>query len=262
MKAMIRMHALFACCLAVLMVPGTSRAADHYNLEAELPTELTDTIPIDYRNTELQGFFRWQHTREGQEEFHLVPRLEYGLFPNAQLEIEAPYEFGEAVEDNEFKTVGVELLYNLNQEGLYLPAIAVAGRADFAVGDEVDGTDTTAKLILSKTIGKSAMWNRLHLNAAWTRVDKPAEDERDDLYAFVVGYDRRISADAILILDYVRRQERERGHDINLVEAGMRYQCTPLTVVAWGVGAGIGEDSPDFRATIGFQHSFNGWFFR
>jgi hypothetical protein len=38
--------------------------------------------------------------------------------------------------------------------------------------------------------------------------------------------------------------------------------CTPLTVIAWGVGAGIGEDSPDFRATIGFQHSFNGWYFR
>ena len=44
-------------------------------------------------------------------------------------------------------------------------------------------------------------------------------------------------------------------HALNLVEAGLRWQMTPLTVLTAGVGAGFGRDSPDVRATIGFQHA-------
>lgn len=254
-------RSLFVLLLSAL-VPFPAPAADHYNLEEGLPTELADSIPIAYRDREAQGYFRWDHTREGEERFELVPRIEYGLFPNAQLEIEAPYEFGEAVQDDEFKTVGVGLLYNLNQEGLYLPAIAVAGRADLPVGDEEDGVDSTVKLILSKTIGRSAQWHRLHLNAAWKHNSEAADDERDERYVFVVGYDRRMNADTILILDYVREQEQENDREVNLAEAGLRYQITPLTVLSAGIGAGFGEDSPDVRITLGGQHTFSGWFLK
>jgi hypothetical protein len=31
---------------------------------------------------------------------------------------------------------------------------------------------------------------------------------------------------------------------------------TPLALVGIGIGAGIGDESPDVRATIAFQHSF------
>lgn len=139
--------------------------------------------------------------------------------------------------------------------------MALAAKADFPVGDEEDGVDSTLKLILSKTICRSAQWQRLHLNAAWTNNAEAEDDERDDMYKFVFGYDRRLNADTVLILDYVREQEKERDEEINLVEAGIRYQLTPLTVIALGAGAGFGEDSPDFRASLAFQHSFNAWYF-
>jgi hypothetical protein len=246
--------------IALFFAPAFARAADHMNLEEHLPTELSDAIPTKYRNLELQGFGRWEHTREGEEKFMLVPRLEYGLLRNTQLSVEAPYEFGEAVEDNEFKTIGVELFYNFNQEGFYFPAVALAGLGDFAIGEEEDGTDTTVKLILSKTIGRTATWQRLHLNIAWMNNDDAGEDERTDHYKVIVGYDRLMNADTVLILNYVWEQDKEDNVDINLVEAGLRYQFTPLTVIAAGVGAGIGDDSPDFRATIAFQHSMNAWY--
>jgi hypothetical protein len=265
MRPIILRQIVAACCtlfVALMLLPPSARSADHYILESGLPVQVTDTIPIRYRNTEVQGYFRWEHTREGEEEFRLVPRLEYGIFPNAQIEIEAPFEFGEAVDRNEFKRVGVELFYNVNQEGLTFPALAVAGGTEFPVGSEIDGVDPTVKLIVSKTLGRSALWHRVHFNAAWTRNNERNEDERRDLYTFIVGYDRRLNPDTILILDFVRQQERERNIDINLLEAGLRYQLTPLTVVAAGVGAGVGEDSPDLRVTVGFQHSFEGWYFR
>lgn len=250
----------FFLLLMATLLPLPAEAAHHYNLEDGFPTELADTIPIAYRERELLANVRWEHTGEGAEKFRLIPRAEYGLWLNTQLEIDAPFEFGEAVEDDEFKTVGVGLLYNFNQEGLYLPAIALGGRADFTVGDEEDGVDTTLKLILSKTICRSTQWQRLHLNAAWKHNDDAADDERDDMYKFIVGYDRRMNPDTVLILDFVREQEKERGEEINLLEAGVRYQLTPLTVIAVGVAAGAGADSPDFRATLAWQHSFNAWF--
>lgn len=190
-----------------------------------------------------------------------MPRLEYGLWLNTQLSVDAPYEFGEAVGDNEFKTMGVELFYNFNQEGFSFPAVALAGKADFPVGDEVDGTDTTVKLILSKTVGQSTHWQRVHLNAAWMYNDDANDDERTDHYKFIVGYDCLLDADTIFVIDYVWEQEQEENVDINFVEAGIRRQLTPLTVIAGGFGAGIGSDSPDFRITLGFQHSLNVLYF-
>ncbi len=255
--AMLIAALLIAVCLALSELP----AADHTNLEEGLPTEVSDTIPTKYRNTEIQGLARWERTDDGEDKFLIVPRLEYGLWLNTQLSIDAPYEFGQAVQNDEFKTIGVELFYNFNQEGLYLPAAALAGKADFAVGDEPEGIDTTVKLILSKTIGRTARWHRVHLNADWMHNDDAAEDERTDYYKFIVGYDRLLNADTVLVLDYVREQEIEDNIDINLVEAGIRCQLTPLTVIAAGVGAGIGDDSPDFRITLAFQHSLNAWYF-
>jgi hypothetical protein len=37
----------------------------------------------------------------------------------------------------------------------------------------------------------------------------------------------------------------------------VRYQLTPQTVLVAGAGAGLGEESPEARATVGFQHSLS-----
>jgi len=82
------------------------------------------------------------------------------------------------------------------------------------------------------------------------------EDERDDHYMLGLGYSRRIDADAILVADYIFEQERQEDVDIHLIELGVRYQCTPLSVIAAGIGTGVAEDSPDLRVTFAFQKSF------
>lgn len=240
--------------------PNFSSAADHVNLEEGLPVEIADTIPIHYRNTELQGLARWTHTREGEEKFSLEPRLEYGIWYNAQASVSFPYEFGEAVDENEFKDIDLELFYNFNQETLVLPAVALAGVVIFPVSDEGEGVDTALKLLMSKTIGGSTLFHRVHLNAAWNQNDDALEDERDDFFKIVMGYDRLLNARTQLVLDYVWEQEKEDNKEANIIEAGLRYQFTPLTVIAAGVGAGVGADSPDLRITLAFQHSFNGWY--
>ncbi len=44
--------------------------------------------------------------------------------------------------------------------------------------------------------------------------------------------------------------------EVNLLEAGLRWQAHPLTIVGAGAGAGIGDESPDVRVTFFFQQVF------
>jgi hypothetical protein len=230
-------------------------AADHYNLEEGLPVEVEDALPTAYRNREVQGLARWDHTKEGKERFRLEPRFEFGLWRNLEAEVSVPFNYGSAVEDKGIGDVEVSALYNFNQETLLFPALALSGTAIFPTSDEGEGVDTRAKFIATKSIGRSAKFHRLHLNFVWNHNTDPLHDERDDYYSGIIGYDRAITADAFLVLDLVREQQKEKDQTYNLFEAGIRYQCNPLTVLTFGVGTGIGDDSPDIRVVVGFQRS-------
>ena len=43
----------------------------------------------------------------------------------------------------------------------------------------------------------------------------------------------------------------------NLIEAGLRHMVTEHSVASLGAGLGVGEDSPDFRITLGLQYEFH-----
>ena len=163
-------------------------AADHYNLEDGLPTELEDSIPTAYLNRELQGKFSWEHTREGEEIFTLEPRLEYGIFRNAQIELDVPFWLGDGVEEEGLGDVVLGALYNFHQETLWMPAPSLAGHVIFPTNDESDGVDTVLKLILSKTIGRGYTWQRVHLNVLWNYNSDAHEDERENYFAGIIGY--------------------------------------------------------------------------
>jgi hypothetical protein len=115
--------------------------------------------------------------------------------------------------------------------------------------------DPEVKLLVTKTLGPTLRMHRLHLNGAWMRNAGRGPDERQDRYRAIVGYSVRATPDAILVADFVRESGRLEDEESNLFELGLRIQVTPLTTVAIGAGAGLGDESPDVRATIGLQHS-------
>jgi hypothetical protein len=256
-KAAIICLLIFVCSAPLWHCVPSVRAADHYNLEENLPTQLVDAIPTAYRNREVQGYFRWEHTNEGKDLFEFVPRLEYGIIRNAQIELEVPFELGSGAEGDEgIGDVSLAALYNFNQETLLIPMFALSAHVEFPTSDQGKGYDTTVKFIMTKTIGRSSMLHRIHFNGAWKHNDDAKSNERDDFYQLIFGYDRRVGPDTMLILDFIREELKEKDQAANIAEAGIRYQWNPLTVLAGGVGAGIGDDSPDFRLTLGFQRSF------
>lgn len=229
-------------------------AADHLNLEEGLPTELEDAYPVAFRGREIQAVARYQQMDDGKDQMLLEPRIEFGFAPNAQARISAPFLLGNA-DKTDSGNVGLELFYNFNTEGVILPAFALAGRADFPSGREAAGIDTTVKAIATKSITKMGL-DRIHVNGAWIHNAGNHSIHREDRYKLVFGYSRRIGPDTVLVADYVREQEKERGKTADILEIGARHQLTPLTVLSAGAGAGISKHSPEFRFTFGFQKSF------
>lgn len=238
----------------LLVIPWLAGAADHLNLEEGLPTEIEDAFPVPYRGREFQASMRYDRTGDHKDRFTLDPRVEYGFAPNWQARLSVPFYVGSA-DRTDSGDLGLEAFYNFNMEGLYLPAFAASARADFPTGKDSAGIDTTLKLIMTKSITKTGL-DRIHLNVAWKHNAGARDDDRHDLYQLIFGYSRRLGADTVAVVDFIREQERERKREANIIEVGLRRQITPLTVVNGGIGAGIGDESPSFRATLGVQRSF------
>ena len=152
--------------LLIAIMSGRAIAADHNNLDEGLPTQLDDAYPIEYCGREVQTALSYERTAEGKDLFMVEPRLELGFAPNWQATLHVPFEFGSGAAEG-IGAVGAEALYNFNTQGIWLPAFAVSGRADFPTGPATHGVDTTAKFILTKSLGRTSFFNQLHLNIAW-----------------------------------------------------------------------------------------------
>ena len=246
-------HILFAVA-ACAALTSTARA-DHINLEPGLPLEVEDAYPTGYLNREFQLSARYERTRNGDNQYIVTPRLEYGFARNWQASINVPFTLGSG-DRRGSGDVGAELFYNFNSESLKVPAFAVSVGAVAPTGRDSSGLDTSFKLIATKSLGYAEKLQRVHLNFTYFNNASPRNDERSNRYAAVAGYSQRMGPQMIFLTDYARQQEKERGVTSNLVEVGLRYQSTPLRVLSFGIGAGIGQQSPDFRATFGLQQSF------
>jgi len=254
MKRMLA-RTLAVAMMASVMIPA-GRAADHLNLEEGLPVQIEDAYPIGFMGREFQGLARYEHAEDGTDTIIFRPVLEVGVWRNAQVAVESDLIAGNGDRTGS-GNVAVHGLYNFNTETLAWPALAIKGGLEFPTGKSAEGVDTTLKFLLTKTVGKSLdSLDRIHFNAAWMHNAEALEDERDDHYMLGLGYSRRVHADAILVVDYIFEQERQEDTDMHLIELGLRYQCTPLSVIAAGIGTGVAEDSPELRATFAFQRSF------
>jgi len=247
--------AAFLAGFATLSAGQAAHAGDHTNLEEGLPTDVEDAYPTAYGNRELQLQGRYERTRDGKNLFIVDPRLELGFARNWQARIAVPFRLGSADKTGSGE-VGVEFFYNFNNESLRLPAFAVSARADFPTGTRSRCVDSQFKFIATRSLGTSPKLQRLHLNLIYRNNASPGADERSNRYSAIAGYSQCLGPDTLGILDYVRDQDRQKGVTFNIIEAGLRRQINPLTVISLGVGAGIGSQSPNLRLTAGVQKSF------
>ena len=246
---------LLFCGVMSAISAGTANAGDHTNLEEGLPVQVEDAYPTAYLNREFQFMGRYERTANGENQYVVEPRLEYGFARNWQARINVPFTLGGG-DKRGSGDVGLEAFYNFNTESLKLPALAVSARATLPTGRDSAGVDGEFKFIATKSLGTAEKLQRVHLNLIYFANASSHADERANRYSAILGYSQRVGPDTILVGDFVREQQIERSKTANIFEIGLRRQLTPLKVVSLGLGAGVSRDSPDFRATLGYQQSF------
>lgn len=247
---------------AFATVPG--RAADHANLEEGIPIRIEDAYPTSRNAIELQGYVRYERVRndEGRHDrFELAPRIDIGAARNLQVSIGSPYRLGDAPETSQ-GDASVEALYNFNSEGLAVPAMSLAAGVERPYGAQSGGTETTFKFLATKSLGafgESYVPRRVNFNLAWMHNWNPLDEERRDRYLVGVGYHQPVANDWVVAADIYREQSRMKDGAMNVAEIGLRYQLSPVTVLAVAVGAARGDDAPRGLVTFGFQHTLKGW---
>lgn len=248
---------------AALLAAGATGAAeqDHEvqelnNLDINIPNTLEDAFAAERGSVTLLGAARYDR-RHGHDTVRFFPRLLIGVAEGLQATIQVPYSVGSGPEaDKGVAAFGA--LYNFNRETAWLPAFAAAVEAGPAIGHDAHGGEMRLFGIASKTIDPRA-FRRLHLNAAWFRTFDPGEEERRDRYRVAIGYSQLLLPRTVLVADFLRESLEERGERAsNVLEAGFRHMVVPGLILGGALGAGIGRDSPRFRAVFSVQYALSG----
>lgn len=229
-------------------------AGDHTNLDEHLPVTFTDARPIGYLAGESQGMFRFQRESTGENVLHAVPRLEFGFPRNAQISVSVPGKWKLSHERPELGRIAGEVFYNLNQQTLTLPMVAIAAAVEAPTEKNTAGWDPEARLFLTKNIPGSSYYHAIHLNGAYQWNVARLAEERAGRYRFSVGYSFRLATSLLGLAGFTREQRMlYRWHE-NHAEVGVRFQVNHLLVLSFGGSVGIGEQSPLMRFVFGIQH--------
>ena len=237
--------------------------SDHINLEGGFGTRLEDAYPTAYGNRELQLPLTYQRTRAGRNVMAYQPTLELGLLRNTQLSVGVPIYSGNGDRTGSGDIV-VNGLYNFNSEGLFIPAVALAGRLALPTGLGSYGTDYGGTFILTKSILPMLGLHRLHANFAYSHNSQPQarveegerRAERQYRWTLRAGYSVRLLPLTLFVVDFVREQLPLAGQLGSSVEAGLRRQLNPRLVLSIGGAAGVGTDAAKYRANVAVQQSF------
>ena len=223
-------------------------------VEKGSPTQVEDAYPLDYRELDVEGLFRYERLSHG-DRFVLSPRLEYGFAPNWQIRLTAPFFTGMA-DTTGSGNLQAELLWNFQTEAHWVPALAVSVEGDFPTGHAAQGVDTTLKLLASKTLGTWMARPQVHLNMTWTHHAGRMPDERPDLYGLIIGYSQFLTPHLMIVADYFHQQLPLVGRTEDVLELGFRRGISGTTIVALGAGYGLNSDSRDFHIQAGIEVTF------
>lgn len=233
--------------------PRIARAADHDNLEEGAPTHLADAYSAAYLERQVFGILRYERNALGSDDLVFEPRLEVGVPRNGQIALHAPIVLDD-VEEVRWGNWELEGFYNLNQESLVVPALALGGGLEVPSGGEGRGVDPYLLGALSKHVPGTSFWNGVHANLTWQANTLPEDGEREHRYEVVVGWAFRISAGTIALVDGVRELAMKEDEETHLAEIGLRTQLTPLLVGSLGAGLGGSEGELVGRGTVAVQY--------
>jgi hypothetical protein len=259
------LHALFATLSlgAGLGVTEARAQADYRNLDPGRPITIEDAQPVEFRALESEfGIPRFTRERRGHSLFSFESEFKWGVWKNTQFGMGSEYVIARVPGNTAFASRDSQfhLLYNFNQEGRRLPAIALRPELSIRSGGLGSRHEHGAlKLILSKTLHN----NRLHFNGAYTAGPTEESGRGGELvsrYLYGAAYERTLPLKFLAIVaDVYARKPIELTRTEVMFEIGMRLQLTPKWVLDAGISSGRLRPSAgaDIGITFGMSRSYS-----
>jgi hypothetical protein len=247
--------------LSLFITAAPTWAVDHNNLDEGRPLQVEDAYPIAYGELSAETGVRVSYNRHGNDRVAFPMELLYGAYWNLHLGLGSTLFTSPQTIDDPEKSGDLRLLglYNLNQETLRIPALAVKLTLDFPSGIRSRGVDTELKGILTRTVGHG----RVHFNAGYQFIGNARDAERDGRYEVLLGvqypwgYPRSFTT-TVLADVFTHQATRFNETNNSGVEIGMRRQIAPAIILDVGIGTEfIGPSERDlFFATVGVSFGF------
>ena len=149
----------------------------YYNLDGGRPIRVEDAAVIERYALEIEPFpLRAERALGAVYRYRAEPHLSYGIFPRTQVELGLPLEARDVRGNRTSGLAGIELsaMHSFNNEGRFMPALALWGGARLPVGAVAPKQARyAARGIMTRTLPLV----RLHLNAEYsTTLKSPSCD--------------------------------------------------------------------------------------
>ncbi len=240
------------------LAASTTARADPQSLSTDVPVQIEDALPVRLGTLELQGdnrFTRDTHNRRGSDLLASGLVLKLGPLPGLQVGLSPSYRFGaQSSANGGYGTIDV--LYQVTDNSTYIPALAVHGYYAQPYGAGHKSVQYTLRGIATKYLGGSERSPRLHLNLSWYHLTQPSPSQRADQLELAIGYSRLVYDSTALVADVVHGAKPDRRASQTILDLGVRHEIGDGWAVSVGAGAGIGAQSPAFRAFFAVQRSF------
>ena len=234
---------------------GTATAVEPERLSSFQPLTIQDAFPTRLGQVELEAAFRWDRTREDNGSFEPRPRIKLGALPGLQLSVGGPVPPRGREQRQPGRRGGRCAVPALRRARRLLPALHRGRAALFPMAARGHGDEPGAACDQAAD-QRGTAGPALHLNVAWRHMIDGSPTEGENRYIAAAGYSHPVSRSATLLANFVCEEERQRGRETNLIEAGVRQRVAENLVLSAGIGFGIGDELPSARIIVGIQHSF------
>jgi hypothetical protein len=139
--------------------------ASYRNLDAGFPVRIEDAAATERYALDLDLLnFRYDELSGLRTRFQYEPRISYGILPRTEawLRVAAFYRERDISPRKGIAGVGLGGMYQLTQETLRLPAVAVASETFFPTGPNALPASYSVKTLFTRSVSSA----RIHLNAS------------------------------------------------------------------------------------------------
>ncbi len=246
------------CLSVMLFVPISVTAQDDFlHVDEGRPIRIGDAYPIKFMEWEWEIGTSADLAEGGNYETAGVIEFKLGIARNFELGIETRSALTReaGVSQSGIEEFATHLLFNLNQEGVSMPAFAIRGDLIAAGVGAVGRQDPAAAIkgLVTRTLGG---W-RAHVNAGFTWA---SASDGGDYWIGGIGFDRALGLSSrVLLGDIYVEIPADGGQERVWLDLGSRFQMTKTLVLDAGISARLDEwvdGNSNIGITVGLSRNF------